>query len=463
MFINLSPRFSLSAVLVALCALSVAHAQEPSTYHVAQQHPDANDSNPGTSVLPWRTIQHAADNVSAGDTVIVHAGVYTETAAAFPPFDAVIRLRHSGTAQNPIRFIAAFGEQVVIDTQNGGPGFMLIGIDHITIQGFEIRNARTGGIWTTEDGCDGVEIIDNHIHHVSGKANVVPEDRDNIGGIRLDGCNRCLVEGNVIHDVEVPPDVGGGNASNGGGIISFAMQDSDIRNNRIFNAYNGVMHKRSTGGIGARIQRNIIHDVVAGLYYLHSGIGDPPHRDAYAEENHIFNCTYGVYALVHESVTPSRGFYFHSNAFHCDYGLVLQGTGDVHLMNNIIDTQVYSIAMREATDRPVNFIQSDFNVFAPRTEILLNDRQQQPPAEPDYPNLASWRLATGLDTHSREGHVDYRIDALEQAWLQPGSLLRSNGLGGGASGPHNLLEQVLGPALGLPQPPTMLTLEPYTE
>ena len=45
-----------------------------STFYVA---PTGNDGNAGGSGTPWRTLQHAADTVRAGDTVIVRAGQYT--------------------------------------------------------------------------------------------------------------------------------------------------------------------------------------------------------------------------------------------------------------------------------------------------------------------------------------------------------------------------------------------------
>ncbi|RJP54416.1 MAG: DUF1565 domain-containing protein, partial [Anaerolineaceae bacterium] len=37
-----------------------------------------NDSNPGTQAQPWRTIQKAANTVTAGSTVFVQAGNYAE-------------------------------------------------------------------------------------------------------------------------------------------------------------------------------------------------------------------------------------------------------------------------------------------------------------------------------------------------------------------------------------------------
>ena len=44
-------------------------------YHVAKT---GNDTNPGTAEQPFLTINHAAQLAVAGDTVIVHAGVYRE-------------------------------------------------------------------------------------------------------------------------------------------------------------------------------------------------------------------------------------------------------------------------------------------------------------------------------------------------------------------------------------------------
>ena len=48
-------------------------AVQGTIYYVA---PDGNDSNPGTESLPWRTIQKAANNMVAGDTVFIRAWTY---------------------------------------------------------------------------------------------------------------------------------------------------------------------------------------------------------------------------------------------------------------------------------------------------------------------------------------------------------------------------------------------------
>jgi len=56
-----------------------------------------NDANPGSSVSPWKTIQHAANAVNPGDTVNIAGGTYAET----------VTISRSGLATNPITFQAS--------------------------------------------------------------------------------------------------------------------------------------------------------------------------------------------------------------------------------------------------------------------------------------------------------------------------------------------------------------------
>jgi len=41
------------------------------TYHVDQSHPQASDNNPGTTDLPFKTINHAAQLLQPGERVLV--------------------------------------------------------------------------------------------------------------------------------------------------------------------------------------------------------------------------------------------------------------------------------------------------------------------------------------------------------------------------------------------------------
>jgi len=65
-----------------------------------------DDSNPGTLMQPFRTIQKAADSVVAGSTVYIREGRYHETVT----MDNV-----DGTENNPITFTSFPGEEVVLD------------------------------------------------------------------------------------------------------------------------------------------------------------------------------------------------------------------------------------------------------------------------------------------------------------------------------------------------------------
>ena len=53
-------------------------AKHTRTYYVSQKHPKANDNNPGTQELPWKTISRAAATLAPGERVIVLEGVYRE-------------------------------------------------------------------------------------------------------------------------------------------------------------------------------------------------------------------------------------------------------------------------------------------------------------------------------------------------------------------------------------------------
>ena len=91
------------ALGIAGVALALpAHAATAVTFYVS---PSGSDSNPGTSASPWLTLQHAANQVAAGDNVSVAAGAYKG-----------FQLTTSGTAGQRITFSANAG--VIINAAN---------------------------------------------------------------------------------------------------------------------------------------------------------------------------------------------------------------------------------------------------------------------------------------------------------------------------------------------------------
>ena len=74
------------------------------SYHVAKNNSGASDENTGTQEAPFLTIQKAATLAEAGDTIIVHEGIYRET----------VNPVHSGTAEMPIIYMPYQDDVVTI-------------------------------------------------------------------------------------------------------------------------------------------------------------------------------------------------------------------------------------------------------------------------------------------------------------------------------------------------------------
>ncbi|WP_344977115.1 right-handed parallel beta-helix repeat-containing protein [Compostibacter hankyongensis] len=87
---------------ICLLLAMLAPAAYGKTLHVSVK---GNDANPGTPELPLRTIQHAAELARAGDTVMVHEGIYREYVN--PP-------RGGASDAKRIVYEAAPGEKAVI-------------------------------------------------------------------------------------------------------------------------------------------------------------------------------------------------------------------------------------------------------------------------------------------------------------------------------------------------------------
>ncbi len=124
------------------------------TYYVSTT---GDDSNPGTESQPWRTIQHAAETMTAGDTVLIRGGVYNER---------VFTTLSGNTTDGYITFSAYPNETPVIDgtgVTTGDNGFV-ISHSYIKLIGLEIRNWDENGIWIENAGH--MEISDCEVHHV---------------------------------------------------------------------------------------------------------------------------------------------------------------------------------------------------------------------------------------------------------------------------------------------------------
>ncbi|MBN1809799.1 MAG: right-handed parallel beta-helix repeat-containing protein [Planctomycetes bacterium] len=243
------------AVLFVL--LLTSSAALSATYHVSPSGLDDNDGNEGD---PWLTLQHAADTVAGGDTVLVEDGTYDG-----------FTLLTSGSAGSPITFRAK-GSGAVINTVGNWRGDnVCVEADYVIIEGFiseaadragftflppsgsdesfgcEIRycTARDNGRWGIFSGfCCGLAVERNECYgsglehgiYVSCTSDY-PVIRGNVchdnamNGIQTNGANsgwgdhvisHALIEENVVYHNDAK------------GLSIIGTSDSTIRNNLIY-------------------------------------------------------------------------------------------------------------------------------------------------------------------------------------------------------------------------------------
>jgi parallel beta-helix repeat protein len=226
-----------ASVLIILLTVTNVYAAD---YYVSKS---GSDSNPGTEAQPWKTIQKAANTLTAGDTVYIKAGTYKER----------VIVQNSGTAGNYITYTAYSNDTVVIDgsginlpydwgglvdisgksyikisglqVKNAGPndnnqGILVDNCNYITIENNYTYNTTSSGIgvWNSDNiiidnnevelACnDGeqecitvaettnYEIKNNHVHH-SGPGTIGGEGID-----AKDGCSNGNIYNNLVHDL----------------------------------------------------------------------------------------------------------------------------------------------------------------------------------------------------------------------------------------------------------------------
>lgn len=159
-------KIQLITILIFLFSIGL-HA---TTYYVST---NGNDNNPGTETQPWKTIQHAANTLEAGDEVVILDGTYKEQ--VIPKKSGsngkyiIYRAKNKGKAiidgsgmvLNTGRtglfliknksYIKVLGLRVQnfgnnYDLHYDWAGFMIIGSGHITIKNCETYNTFSSGI-----------------------------------------------------------------------------------------------------------------------------------------------------------------------------------------------------------------------------------------------------------------------------------------------------------------------------
>ncbi len=103
-------------LILLLIGFACPSSLPAATYYVATTGSDANTAAQAQNIAtPWRTINKAAGVMVAGDTCLIRAGTYRETAT----------VANSGTSPAPITFQAYGGEVVTISGADSVTGWVL--------------------------------------------------------------------------------------------------------------------------------------------------------------------------------------------------------------------------------------------------------------------------------------------------------------------------------------------------
>ncbi len=267
------------AIIVLLVSASNIYAAD---FHVSISGSDT--SGDGSIDKPWRTPEFGAKQLSPGDTLIIHSGVYLLSANNLPENqNAINRARAmvsppiavDGTPEKPFTIRSAGDGEVFLDAGEN-PEWPAIGTsegDYVIIDGFKIRGAAI--LWDTKGS-----IIRNS-DLFGGLDTPYKNGGDNFGVVlRVENCYECLIQNNNLHDnterdgihsdaLMVEYDtydtiIEGNNFFNGMGAGLFLKDNPEsvhVRNNYFFdNGWSGVESANQDDGHNVYIYNNLFRN-----------------------------------------------------------------------------------------------------------------------------------------------------------------------------------------------------------
>ena len=192
-FIARRPRSLALAGGVALAGLLQTPLSRAATYYVAPA-PVGSDTNAGTEAQPFASMDRAQTAAAAGDTILFQGGtfVFTRGTTACASETATISgvvLSKSGTAANPIHYLAAPGAVPILDFDGIRDSCRIKGIllsgSFIHLRGFELRGVRQNnnlnheswGLWV-QGSSNVIEALD--VHDIMGPGIFIQRGSNNL-------------------------------------------------------------------------------------------------------------------------------------------------------------------------------------------------------------------------------------------------------------------------------------------
>ena len=178
-----------------------------------------NDANRGTEeLLPWQTIQKAANTIVAGDKVIVKAGTYEERVTESTSGSSGNLITYQANSGDTVicRGFTISGHYIIIDgfdidsnTDNWTTGVgVYISSDYVTVKNCYIYQCPWGGVECTSDSsyCK----IQNNEFYYNGQR-----------GVRISGDHHLVENNEISHTVQYHSEGWPGSGADADGILFF--------------------------------------------------------------------------------------------------------------------------------------------------------------------------------------------------------------------------------------------------
>ncbi|MCD6184848.1 MAG: right-handed parallel beta-helix repeat-containing protein [Deltaproteobacteria bacterium] len=234
-------------------------------YYVAIE---GKDSNLGTKIRPWQTIQKAADTLVAGDTVYIKGGTYLPNTS--------ITAKNSGESGKDITYSAYLEDTVIIDGQNVSlPNwyglFKVVNKEYVRIMGLKIINSKFAGIFVGNS--KNIIIKGNYTSDTSSS------------GIGVWNSKNIIVDGNKIQRACWPTDGKQECLSVNG------SHNVEIRNNHVYNGgdIGGEGIDVKNGSSNVKVYSNHVHNVYSAGIYIDAFKFHTHDIDVF--RNVVHNCT----------------------------------------------------------------------------------------------------------------------------------------------------------------------------
>jgi len=372
-------------ILVIL--LFSTNAVQATVYYVAISI--GNDTYSGSEAQPWKTIQKAANTLTAGDTVYIKAGTYTPTEK--------IEFLNSGTVDNYINYLAYPGDEhlVIIDgvdiaLPNWYGVFAIISKEYINISGLKVINSSYAGFYidlssnisiennqTYQTKSSGISVWDSELIVVDNNSvsracwptggeqeciSIVTSnqvlvqnnqvfDGGSIGfggggeGIDLkNGCTNSIVYHNSIHGV----------ASVGIYIDAFENNQSNIQvlDNNVYNISGvGIATVSEFGGAleNIIISKNTVYNCDDRCMVIHwTAKPDYVIKNIFIQHNTFYNNGEGLDIGAHtlgENITINNNIFSQNLVYQMQYSSEDIDTNELHVFNNLLDGENPSWAL----------------------------------------------------------------------------------------------------------------------